>query len=294
MPHEWISTLTTLALSILVLTSVTFTTQQYVFSLEEALAEDQLQDITDEIASKMTEIYKIGIKSSDPAPTEPAKTVVTTRIQLLERVVSNSFYRIVLNNSTGSIEAYLLNDPDVEASTALQGINNQVDLEGEGLSNSPVYLIYENRASPTKDRIVLGTPGTTVVSLLGGGSGGDFFINGPSDSAANGDEYLNMTIYNNGASSISVYEIGITYGSTTLYYRQDGSFTPWVIDSGSNSGSIILWFGPGSIPGSLPTAIAEWASDGGNFNHIPAGETVYITLYFDTIRSESEIIETTN
>lgn len=295
MPHEWISTLTTLALSILVLTSVTFTTQQYVFSLEEALAEDQLQDITDEIASKMTEIYKIGIKSSDPAPTEPAKTVVTTRIQLLERVVSNSFYRIVLNNSTGSIEAYLLTDPDVKSTTPLQGINYRVDLVGEGLSNTPIYIIYENRASPTKDRIVLVTPGTTSTSLTGGGAGGDFFIEDPdSPNPANGDEYVNMTIYNDGGSSVSIYEIGITYGGTTLYYQQDGSFTPWVINSGSNSGPIILWFGPGSIPGSLPTAIAEWDSDGGSFNHIPVGETVYITLYFDTSRSESEVIETTN
>ena len=57
---------------------------------------------------------------------------------------------------------------------------------------------------------------------------------------------------------------------------------------------MILWFGPGSIPGSLPTAIAEWDSDGGNFNHITVGATVYITLYFDTSRSESEVIVTTN
>ena len=295
MPHEWISTITTLALSVLVLTTVTFTTQQYVFTLQENLAEDELQDITDEIASQVIELYKIGSKSSDPGATEPAKTVVTTRIQLLERVVSDSFYRIVLNNSTGSVEAYLLSDPDVKSSTPLQGINNQVHLVGEGLSNTPIYIIYENRASPTKDRIVLVTPGTTSISLTGGGAGGDFFIDDPDNpNPANGDEFVNMTIYNNGGSSVSIYEIGITLGSTTLYYRQDGSFTPWVIDSGSDSGPIILWFGPGSIPGSLPTAIEEYASDGGNFNHIPAGATVYITLYFDTSRSESEIIETTN
>ncbi|MFX1518482.1 MAG: hypothetical protein ACFFCD_00955 [Promethearchaeota archaeon] len=294
MPHEWVSTLTVIAISVLVLSTVTLTTQQYVFNLENGLAEDKLQDITDEIASKVIELYRIGSRSSDPAAAEPPKLVATTRIQLLERVVRNSFYRLVLNNSTGSVEAYLLNDPDVKAGTSLQGIHRQVDLVGEALSNVPINIVYENRASPTKDRIVLVTPGTTSLSLTGGGAGGDFFINEPGDVAPNGDEYVNMTIYNSGGSSVNIYEIGITYGATTLYFRQDASFTPWDIDSGDNSGQIILWFGPGSIPGSLPTAIDEWDSDGGNFNHIAAGATVYITLYFDTSRTESEIIETTN
>ncbi|MHA2029898.1 MAG: hypothetical protein ACW99Q_10940 [Candidatus Kariarchaeaceae archaeon] len=295
MPHEWISTLATLSLSVLVLSTVTFTTQQYVFTLQENLAEDELQDLTDEIASHVIELYKIGRKSGDPEATEPPRIVATTRIELLERVVSGSFYRIVLNNSTGSVEAYLLNDPNVRSSTALQGISQQVDLVGEGLSNTPISIVYENRASPTKDRIMLVTPGTTSISLTGGGAGGDFFIEDPdSPNPANGDEYANMTIYNGGGSSVSIYEIGITYGATTLYFRQDVSFTPWVIGSGSDSGPIILWFGPGGIPGSLPTAIDEWATDGGNFNHIPAGATVYITLYFDPTRTESEIIETTN
>ena len=95
MPHEWISTLATLTLSILVLSTVTFTTQQYVFTLQDNLAEDELQDITDEIASHVIELYKIGRRSGDPAATEPPRTVATTRIELLERVVGNSFYRIL-------------------------------------------------------------------------------------------------------------------------------------------------------------------------------------------------------
>ena len=114
MPHEWISTLATLALSVLVLSTVTFTTQQYVFSLEETLAEDQLQDIADEIASKVIEIYRIGRQSSDATASEPLRTIASTRLQPQARTISGSPYQIVLNNSTGSVEIYLVTDPDIE------------------------------------------------------------------------------------------------------------------------------------------------------------------------------------
>jgi hypothetical protein len=114
--------------------------------------------MADEIASKVIEIYKIGRQSSDATAAEPLKIVATIRLELLERIISDSFYQMVLNNSTGSVEVYLISDSNVEASSSLQGINQIVDLIGNASSGNNTYISYQKRHLQRDLIIITDTP----------------------------------------------------------------------------------------------------------------------------------------
>ena len=128
----------------MVLTTVTFTTQNYAIAIREDLAESELQEITDEIASKVIEVYNIG-KNMDSG-----NVSITLS---LERIVSNSFYYVSLNDSQSCVIAYLQIDSDVRAVTYLHGIGERVELTGSVHSSNNSYIFYDANASP--DQIIL-------------------------------------------------------------------------------------------------------------------------------------------
>ncbi|WP_287585380.1 hypothetical protein [Candidatus Borrarchaeum sp.] len=285
MPHEWVSTLTVMALSVLVLSSVTLTTQQYVFNLEDALAEDKLQDLTDEIATKVISLYNFGHKSdADPSDSNPIIDVANTRLTLLERTIGNSFYRVVLNNSTGTVEAYLSNDPSVRASTSLQGIHKHVDLSGDAWSGNNTYIWYQKRLNQ-KDLISINNGVFEFFQLALISSLDDMFIQNlglPNPTRYAG---VSMNITNVGTNDVDVYWIELRDSDgNSNYYNLDSGDPPsvwWTINAGETE-EFNLYFGPWSTP---PTGYLEEhpGSDPTFPNYLDEYDELTIIFYFDQV-----------
>ncbi len=281
MPHEWVSTLTVMALSVLVLSSVTLTTQQYVFNLEDALAEDKLQDLTDEIATKVISLYNFGHKSdADPSDSDPIIDVANTRLTLLERTIGNSFYRVVLNNSTGTVEAYLSNDPSVRASTSLQGINHQIDLSGDSWSGNNTFIWYQKRLNQ-KDLISINNGVFEFFQLQLTSELGDMFI---LNLFPNPNRYaeLAMNITNIGTNDVDVYWIELSAEGGSAYYNlgmDDPPSSWWTIEAGTQE-TFYLYFGPTGQGG--PPYIDFYDADAFP-NFLDPGDELTIIFYFDQV-----------
>ena len=280
MPHEWVSTLTVMALSVLVLSSVTLTTQQYVFTLEDALAEDKLQDLTDEIASKVISLYNIGHKSdADPSDSDPIIDIANTRLTLLERTIANSFYRVVLNNSTGAVEAYLLSDPSVRASTSLQGINKHVDLSGDAWSGNNTFIWYQKRLNQ-KDWITINNGAFEFFQLSLVSNATDMF-EFYQEPPANKYTGLNMTITNIGTNDVNVYWIELRAKGGSAYYSINSDDPPsgaWTMEAGIPE-EFLLYFGPSGTP---PGYLDYYDSDAWQ-NFLDPGDELTIIFYFDQV-----------
>lgn len=281
MPHEWISTLTVMVLSVLVLSTVTLTTQQYVFNLEDVLAEDKLQDLTDEIASKVISLYSIGHKSdADPSDSDPIIDIANTRLTLLERTIANSFYRVELNNSTGAVEAYLSNDPSVRARTSLQGINHQVDLSGDAWSGNNTFIWYQKRLNQ-KDLISMNNGVFEFFQLTLTTSPEDmfaFWIEPPSFRTTG----IDMNITNIGTNDVDVYWIELRAEGGNAYYSINSDDPPsgaWTIEAGTQE-EFSLYFGP---PGQSPPVYLEPYDRQAFPNFLDEGDELTIIFYFDQV-----------
>lgn len=281
MPHEWVSTLTVMALSVLVLSSVTLTTQQYVFNLEDALAEDKLQDLTDEIATKVISLYNFGHKSdADPSDSDPIIDIANTRLTLLERTIANSFYRVVLNNSTGTVEAYLSNDPSVRASTSLQGINHQVDLSGDAWSGNNTFIWYQKRLNQ-KDWITINNGVFEFFQLQLTSDLDDMF---DLDLGPNRFRYseVSMNITNIGTNDVDVYWIELSAEGGRAYYNlgmDDPPSSWWTFNAGEPE-EINLYWGPS---GQQPVGYLAQYDDDAFPNFLDPGDELTIIFYFDQV-----------